>query len=246
MTRMIIPAAGRGTRLKAEVPKLLFEVNGKSLIQHVMSRHAPYVTSFILVIHPDMEDAVAKHLQDSPWSFELAFQSSATGMLDAILLATDLFTQYGDEHVSISWCDQIGISDTTSKRMHHEVSRLGEFGMVMPTVTKPEPYIHLERASDGRICRILQRREGDNMPRVGENDCGLFALTRKTYLEWLPEFSRSVENGSTTRERNFLPFIPWLSQRATVKTSEIENKSDSVRINTREEADALSKEISSI
>lgn len=243
MTRMIIPAAGRGTRLQANVPKLLFEVDGKSLIQHVMSCHAPHVDGFIVVIHPDMERAVRDHLEQTQWPCQLAFQESATGMLDAILLAADCVRSHDDPNISISWCDQIGISAKTSAQLHHEVMQLDQYGMVVPTVTKPDPYIHLERDAHGAVSRILQRREGDVMPNIGENDCGLFALTRATYLEWLPEYAKNVTGGSATQERNFLPFIPWLARRAKVRTFSVENINESVGINTRDEARKLSEEL---
>ena len=86
----------------------------------------------------------------------------------------------------------------------------------MPTVMQPRPYIHLERDAEGRIIRVLHRREGDPMPEVGESDMGLFALSLATYLDRLPAYANQVEIGRTTGERNFLPFIPWLARTETI------------------------------
>ena len=51
------------------------------------------------------------------------------------------------------------------------------------------------------------------MPPVGESDMGLFSLSPDAYFNLLPQFGREATQATSTRERNFLPFLPWLVQR---------------------------------
>src|SRR4029453_2614665 len=90
--------------------------------------------------------------------------------------------------------------------------------LIMPTVTKADPYIHFARDGAGRISRVLHRREGDGMPEIGESDMGLFALSAEACFHLLPQFANQGVTGAGTGERNFLPFIPWLAQRRQVIT----------------------------
>ena len=78
---------------------------------------------------------------------------------------------------------------------------------------------------------ILHRREGDSLPDPGEGDLGLFCLSRHAYLELLPKYSNDVVTGHSTRERNFLPFIPWLTGRAPLVTFPACDRIESVGIN---------------
>ncbi|MFT5110869.1 MAG: bifunctional UDP-N-acetylglucosamine pyrophosphorylase/glucosamine-1-phosphate N-acetyltransferase [Parasphingorhabdus sp.] len=246
MQCMIIPAAGRGTRLNSDLPKLLFKIQGVSLIEYVLRRHSEFIQHFVVVIHPDMQEAVSRELDKCGYDYSLAYQTQATGMLDAILLASDNVRTLDPTTIWISWCDQVAISQKTASTLNQFTSELGEFGMALPTMTKSEPYIHLSRNTQGQITDILQRREGDAMPRVGENDCGLFAMTIATYLQQLPEFTRSMVIGTATAERNFLPFIPWLTKRAAVNTFAVENINESIGVNTIEEAETLAKHFQDI
>jgi len=106
----------------------------------------------------------------------------------------------------------------------------------MPTAMRREPYIHLARDAGGRIVRVLHRREGDAMPDEGETDAGLFSLSRAALIDLLPQFAAAAPpDGATTRERNFLPFIPWLHARAEVRTYPCVSWIESVGVNTLED-----------
>jgi hypothetical protein len=82
---------------------------------------------------------------------------------------------------------------------------------------------------------MLQRREGDVMPAAGESDMGLFALTRQAYERDLQEYARGVRPGRGTGERNFVPFLPWLAQRALVVTVPCTDDREAIGINTPED-----------
>jgi hypothetical protein len=105
----------------------------------------------------------------------------------------------------------------------------------MPTVRHRRPYIHLERDFNSRIVRVLHRREGDQMPEIGESDMGLFALSPHAYLELLPRYERGVSIGHLTGESNFLPFIPWVAAREDVVTFPSVDEEEAVGVNTPEE-----------
>jgi len=73
------------------------------------------------------------------------------------------------------------------------------------------------------------------MPDHGESDMGLFALTRETFEQDLRAYARGVPRGSTTGERNFVPFVPWLAQRKVVATFPCTDPMEAVGINTPDE-----------
>jgi len=58
---VLIVAAGRGTRMGADVPKQFLDLGGRPVLSHAIEAFArhPLVTSIVVVIHPDDEAAVA-------------------------------------------------------------------------------------------------------------------------------------------------------------------------------------------
>ncbi|MEN3340137.1 MAG: bifunctional UDP-N-acetylglucosamine pyrophosphorylase / glucosamine-phosphate N-acetyltransferase [Acidobacteriota bacterium] len=230
---LVIPAAGLGSRLGAHTPKLLAAVNGQPMLEHLLSLYEPVVDRFAVVVHPSARTSVVHVLEDSPHAFDVFVQEQPTGMLDAILLARPAVEAGRPRRVWITWCDQVAIHPQTVRRLVEADGR--DPLLALPTCTAPAPYVHLERDASHRIARVLHRREGDEMPTVGESDTGLFSLSLEGYLDLLPEFAGVPETGNATGERNFLPFIPWASSRGTVVTFPCTEPSEAIGVNTPED-----------
>ncbi|MFN0109147.1 MAG: NTP transferase domain-containing protein [Blastocatellia bacterium] len=228
---LIIPAAGLGSRLESEIPKVLYPVNGRPMLNYLFDLYAPVVSRFVLVLHPATVDRVLQHCSSLRLPVDFETQTSPTGMLDAILIPRDRVQSYEPDQVWITWCDQIGVHPRTVWNL---AEAAGGATLAMPTIIKPEPYIHFDRNEQGAIVGLRQRREADTMPERGEGDLGLFGLSREAYLNLLPQFSEQVVAGSATKERNFLPFIPWLTQQgARVHTFPAFAEMESVGVNTK-------------
>ena len=71
------------------------------------------------------------------------------------------------------------------------------------------------------------------MPPVGESDMGLFSLSPNAYFNLLPQFGLEALQASETRERNFLPFVPWLVRHGhSVRTFPAVNELEAIGVNT--------------
>jgi NDP-sugar pyrophosphorylase family protein len=231
---LIIPAAGRGSRLGAAKPKPLVDVNGRPMLDHLVDVYAAFVDHVVVIAHPSFAPDIAA------WGLpfgnvSVAVQASPTGMLDAILVAAPIVSERQPDSVWITWSDQIAVLPATVQRLAEVEAGTPQPALALPTVLRPTPYTHFERDTDGRIVGFLQRREGDVMPAEGESDMGLFAMRRETFETDLADYARNVPRGSATGERNFVPFVPWLAQRKRVVTFPCTNPAEAIGINTPEE-----------
>jgi CTP:molybdopterin cytidylyltransferase MocA len=231
---LVIPAAGRGSRLHASAPKPLVPVNGRPMLDHLVDLYTPFVGHVVVVAHPSFSAAVES------WArryrhVSVAQQPAPTGMLDAVLLAGRVVREHDPEAIWITWADQVGVLPATIARLAEVTAGGSPPALALPTVRRRDPYIHFDRDAGGRIVRLLQRREGDPMPTEGEGDLGLFALTRHVFDTDLDEYARDVAPGGATGERNFVPFVPWLARRTTVATFPCTDPMEAVGINTPDE-----------
>ena len=205
------------------------------MIDHLLDRYREVVQRFVLVVHPSFESDVREHIERIAPAHDVRFaqQPHPTGMLDAILLACEAAKQRSPDRVWITWCDQVGVHPDTVTRLARVSRERADAPAIFPTTRQAPPYIHLERDSGGRIAKICQRREGDSMPEVGESDMGLFSLSADAYFTLLPQFAGETTVSASTRERNFLPFMPWLVQRGhDVVTFPATNELEAIGINT--------------
>lgn len=231
---LVIPAAGRGSRLGADKPKPLVNVNGRPMLDHLAELYRPVVADIVVIAHPSFV-ADIQVWADAHDNVSVAVQNVPTGMLDAILLAAPAVRERRPDAIWITWADQVGVLPATVTRLAAADSRTPPPALALPTVMRPDPYTHFERDARGRLSRFLQRREGDRMPEEGESDMGLFALTRETFDTDLHDYAAAVPPGTGTGERNFVPFVPWLSQRKTVVTFPCTHPNEAIGVNTREE-----------
>jgi bifunctional N-acetylglucosamine-1-phosphate-uridyltransferase/glucosamine-1-phosphate-acetyltransferase GlmU-like protein len=245
---LIIPAAGLGSRLGGDVPKVLVRVAGMTMLDRLLNLYRGWVRHVVLIVNPAFDDSIRKHVESGVDAERVSCvqQPQPTGMLDAILLGSTVARRVEPSSVWITWCDQIAVHPRTVDRLGERTSSASHDALVMPTVMQPSPYIHLERDSNGHIVGVLHRREGDAMPDRGESDMGLFALSATTYFNRLPAYAHEVEVGRATGERNFLPFIPWLARTETVSTFAAENPMEAVGINTPQDLASVEQYLRSL
>jgi len=235
---LIVPAAGRGLRLGAAIPKVLVPVNARPMLHHLLDLYAPFVRRAIVVASPEARDVVAASARGIGLETAVVTQARPTGMLDAIAIGIEAAADHGAGRLWITWGDQVGVQTGTLERL---AAVEANTDVALPTVFRNEPYISFERSWQGAIERVLQQREGDVMPARGESDMGLFSLSPSAAFDWLPEYARTIDVGRGTGERNFLPFIAWAAARGTVATCEPLDAREAVGINTPDELEHLAR-----
>lgn len=231
---LIIPAAGRGSRLGAAKPKPLVHVNGRPMLDHLADAYRPFADHLVVIAHPSFAAEIAAWARPLG-NVSVAVQATPTGMLDAILEAAPIVTEQQPDSIWITWSDQVAVLPATLERLAAVDAATPPPALALPTVTRPAPYTHFERDPSGRIVHFLQRREGDAMPAAGESDMGVFSLTRETFEIDLRDYARDVPRGSATGERNFVPFVAWLARRKPVVTFPCTDPAEAIGINTPEE-----------
>ena len=202
------------------------------MIARVLSLYADLAARAVIVVQPAVLPDVRKQLTAPPMPVDFVAQQQPTGMLDAILLAAPVVNRWQPERIWITWCDQIALLPATLTKLRAIDDAAPTPPLALPTCRTPDPYVHIERDSTGRIVRVLHRREGDAMPAVGETDAGLFDLSLSAYSDGLPAYAAAPQIGARTRERNFVPFVAWMAARGPVATVDCSEPEEAVGINT--------------
>jgi bifunctional UDP-N-acetylglucosamine pyrophosphorylase/glucosamine-1-phosphate N-acetyltransferase len=109
----VILAAGKGTRMKSDLPKVLHPVAGRPMIGHVLAAAAALKPAkCVVVVGPDM-DAVAAAAAPHP----TAVQTERLGTADAVRMAQAALTDFRKGTVLILFGDTPLITADTLRRM---------------------------------------------------------------------------------------------------------------------------------
>lgn len=233
----IIPAAGKGSRLGFDRPKILFPVAGRMIVEWLLDLLLPNCGSIVFVLSPQGRADVEQELKRLiPGRYRIAIQEVPTGMGDAVELGLgDVYTR----HVAIVWGDQVALKRSSVDACLRVHAGPLEPDLTFPTVMRANPYIHIERNADGRIAGLLQKREGDRMPSQGESDTGFFCLRTARLRELLALLRETNARGSATGEFNFLPIIPLAAREGVVVTPRFMTLEETIGINSGEDAAVL-------
>jgi bifunctional N-acetylglucosamine-1-phosphate-uridyltransferase/glucosamine-1-phosphate-acetyltransferase GlmU-like protein len=237
----VVPAAGRGTRLGAEVPKVFVPIVPNITIwDAIHDKLMPLVDHTVLVLSPDgrayFEKKRAAFKRDSFAGTEIGLQETPLGMGDAIFGVAPFWSDY--ENILIVWGDQFNLSPGTLGACLDLHFARKKPALTLPLVRSDNPYVEYVFDASERLTQVRQTREGDRCEPGGFSDIGVFLLSggRALREEW-SRYREKAAPGTSTGEINFLPFLAHLSTVAgwPVSRYETDDPAEAIGINTPED-----------
>ncbi|GAA3171219.1 hypothetical protein GCM10010486_43130 [Nonomuraea roseoviolacea subsp. carminata] len=207
----VIPAAGRGTRLGAAVPKIMIEVADGVTVWHLLHRRLrPYVDHLHVVVSPEGEAAFRRLVagEIAGGAVSVSVQERPTGMGDAVFGAAPHWEAH--DTALVVWGDQVNLAPATVREVVRAHRQAAGPALTLPLVPLPDPYVEYEVVSGG-LRRVRMSREGDACRPGGLSDVGVFCLSTAGLREAWERYLATAARGSVTGEVNFLPFLPHLS-----------------------------------
>jgi bifunctional UDP-N-acetylglucosamine pyrophosphorylase/glucosamine-1-phosphate N-acetyltransferase len=235
----VIPAAGRGSRLGGDVPKLLLPLTSMQTVWDVLyEKLGQKVRHVVVILHPSAVARFETHLtgrRPENVNVSYALQETPRGMGDAIFCGHSTWREFTD--ILVLWGDQPYVSASTIEKtllLHHSAQPPA---LSLPLCRQPAPYVEYIVDNADRIVRVLETREGDACRPGGFSDVGVFCLSTEGIAENWKAYLQQSPRGTQTGEVNFLPFLPYLSTACGWHTQhfEIEDTRESRGINTPED-----------
>lgn len=229
--RLIIPAAGNGSRLgNPTTPKALVPFGQGSLLSHVINEIGLNFDKIVIVTKPGLDELFTRTLT-SQISKELLSkicfteQKEPTGSLDAIIAGL----QPGEiDAAVIVWCDQVGVSKQT---IEETTLLLNDFDVSIPYVKMASPYVWLDMFNDV-VTNVGRSRDGDIAPKIGAADLGVFGLSNQA-MQKLLEVRIELSKNLGSRELDFTYAIPFLTQNFPTKLSPRPSSQEALAVNSK-------------
>ncbi|MBP9706421.1 MAG: NTP transferase domain-containing protein [Oligoflexales bacterium] len=115
----IVLAAGKGTRMKSELPKVMHEVNGQAMLYHVLQAlTSANIDDVVLVLNEQIAPVVNQYLKNknTRQNFSIALQLNQQGTADAVACAKVFFPEYKNiEYCQTRAYDDVGKKMTAKK-----------------------------------------------------------------------------------------------------------------------------------
>jgi bifunctional UDP-N-acetylglucosamine pyrophosphorylase / glucosamine-1-phosphate N-acetyltransferase len=228
---LVILAAGKGTRMKSELPKVLHRAGDFRLIDHVLRAAASLQARTTVVIVGHMADEVRRALPER-LGLRFALQEPQLGTGHALLQAEPQLAGARGTLVLLSG-DVPLLRPATLRQLVETHERSGAAATVLTArVTDPTGYGRIVR-KDGRIAAIVEHKDATPAERtIDEINSGIYAFA----VEGLFEALRSI--GSTNAQREY--YLPDLvriyrERGLDVETVAVDDSREILGVNSRRE-----------
>jgi bifunctional UDP-N-acetylglucosamine pyrophosphorylase/glucosamine-1-phosphate N-acetyltransferase len=170
----ILLAAGKGTRMKSRLPKVMHRIAGRPLVSHVLASLAPLgLARAVVVIAPGMDDVAAEVAPN-----KTAFQTEQLGTGHAVRAAEQALGDFAGD-VLVVYGDTPFVTTATLRRMLERRRQSDNPAVVVLGMRPRDPsgYGRLVQSADGMLDRIVEHKDASEAERaIGLCNSGVMAI----------------------------------------------------------------------
>lgn len=188
---IVILAAGQGTRMKSDLPKVLQPLAGRPMLEHVLERSADLGAEAVHVVYGYGGHQVPQALAD--WPVEWILQERQLGTGHAVTQAMPGIAD--NSVVLVLYGDVPLISEGTLTELLEKADS-GALALLSVMLTDPTGYGRVIRNDRGQPQKIVEQKEADETElTVCEVNTGILACPARPLRDWLGRLSNKNSQG---------------------------------------------------
>jgi len=236
-THIVILAAGQGTRMKSNLPKVLHPIAGRPMIERVLDTAQAVDPDTITVIIGHKADLVRTKLGNNQ-RIGVAVQEPQLGTAHALQQAEPILAGRSGALVLLSGDVPLLTAATLRRLLETHRGSGAAATVVTATVERPYGYGRIVR-SGGQISRIVEERDASPTQRqIKEINTGIYAFD----LEPLFEALRGIASQNAQGEFYLTDLIAiYRRRKLPVETLHVEDAQEIRGINSRSELAEVSR-----
>ncbi len=222
----LILAAGKGTRMKSEKPKVLHEVNGVPMLKRVLNTMEEIATKKNIFILGHKKEEVLSAMGD----IEYVEQAEQLGTGHAVLIAREKIEEY-KEDVLITYGDTPLLTEETLLKMK-EIFYEKELDCILLSCKVKDPFGYGRIIKEGgKIVNIIEENEAtEEQKKINEANTGVYIFK---YVR-LIEAASKIDNNNVKGEYYLTDAIKILSDGGyKVESYQIEDEDEVLGVNSK-------------
>ena len=190
---IVVLAAGKGTRMKSALPKVLHRAGGLPLIDRVLASAAPLAPESVIVVVGHQTEQLQAHLAGS--GVQTAIQEPQLGTGHALLQAEPFLKGKTGTVVLLSGDVPLLRPATVQALVSHHVARRAAATVLTAAVPDPSGYGRIVR-KDGAISAIVEHKDASASERqIAEINSGVYAFDLAPLFPALRQIGSSNAQG---------------------------------------------------
>lgn len=233
-TAAIVLAAGAGTRMKSDKPKVAHEVLGKPLVNWVLDAAEEAGIERLVTVVGHKREQVIPLVEDRA---EIVVQEEQRGTAHAVLSCSDALADFEGSLLVLSGDCPLITSETMKALI--DMRESNDAAVVVLTMEMPDPtgYGRIIRDADGSVARIVEQKDASpEEAAVTECNSGFYCFDAKALFEALGQVGSDNAQGEF-----YLTDVLEISRNAgrAVLALPAKDPNECLGINTREQLAAV-------
>ena len=212
----VILAAGKGTRMRSALPKVLHKLSGRSMLGHVVAAVESLGEAKKIIVTGHGAQQVEQQFKSPTTIFTQQKEQLGTG--HAVQMAIPKLCR--DAVVIVLYGDVPLIRPATIKKVLGVVTE-STMGLLTIHLEEPQGYGRIVRDTNGDITEIVEQKDAsDEQLQITEVNTGVLALRASQLCEWLPKITNNNAQGEY-----YLTDLVAIAREANVKVISVNPES---------------------
>lgn len=228
--KSVILAAGKGTRMKSETPKVLHEIFGKTLVGYVLD-NVKNITdeNFVIVGHHAQE--VEKFVKENYTNAKTVLQTPQLGTGHAVSMVCPMLENYKGLILILCGDTPLITEETLKKFIEFHKNQQSDLTVMSTIFENPANYGRIIRESDNTLKCIVEEKDATpEQKAVKEVNAGIYCLD---WEKIKPAFSQLTSNNAQG-EYYLTDIIEWgKKNNLCINAYIMENNEEIFGINSR-------------
>ena len=187
---VVILAAGKGTRMYSDLPKVLHTLAGKPMVQHVIDAANNLGAQRVHLVYGHGGDLLKNTLSDSSLNWVLQAEQLGTG--HAMQQAAPFFAD--DEDILMLYGDVPLISVESLQRLR-DAKPQGGIGLLTVKLDDPTGYGRIAR-ENGKVVGIVEHKDAtEEQRKIDEINTGILVANGADLKRWLAKLDNNNAQG---------------------------------------------------
>lgn len=193
MFTSIILAAGMGTRMKSEMPKVIHKVCGKELVRWVIGASRKAGADSVVAIIGHKADMVRPLIEDEA---KIAIQAEQLGTGHAVMQAIEYIKQAKGAVVVLNGDTPLITADTIKSAIKYHNEQGNSATVITAELEDATGYGRIVRGSDGSVLRIVEQKDAsEEEKKIREINSGMYVFDSEALVGALAKLTPNNAQG---------------------------------------------------
>ena len=232
MIKSIILAAGKGTRMKSEQPKVLHTIFDKALLGYVIeavNNTGLADENFVIVGH--QAEKVEEYLNDNYSNAQPILQTPQLGTGHAVSMTLPYLKEFNGEVIILCGDTPLITSDTLKKIVEYHREHESDLTVMSAIFENPTNYGRIVRSANGGVDCIVEEKDANiEQKAIKEINAGIYCLNWKKIM---PAF-KDLKSNNAQGEYYLTDIIKWANnKKLRVNAYILDNNEEIFGINSK-------------